>query len=180
MTSLLAQVSVDSILQSSKQAQQEIKAYNQLLGLRIQLQRSVQLVNSWPPLLQSQSEEEEDAENPLQSIGIPDEEIVANLKQSLKSLIRIGISQEGIKRDVEEGELNDIDWVEDIESVWEIIESNQSNLFKNNWEPTLNKMQEKALFTMNGAKSQTLKVFNKSFWDKVRSNLYTKISCLLF
>lgn len=148
---LLTKVSADDVLNSSRAAQQQLKLYEQALGLRIQMQKSLQLANHLPPVLKK-----EDGTYETVEVGPIDANVASSLRSLLLSVASLTNNQLPSIASAEN----------DTEHLWQSIHQHQQNLHESKWRRVLDRMHEKTLI---GAKAQSLKVFNQSFWTKVSS-----------
>lgn len=144
----------EEVVRSSRAAQKQLKLYEQLLGLRIQLQRPYQLLNKLPPIGKEVGH--------LRSIdlGVLDFDLADDLRGIVCSLGSIsGVSNDSFAQTSHHTDV-------DLNAIWNGIEEHQHQQFSSQWRHVLDKMHDKTLLG-GGVKGQGLKVFHTSFWNKV-------------
>ena len=135
----------------SAAAVRAVQGWEQLLGLRISLQKGLDVANQLPAFnMDGLLEEEEEAA----AFDEAKEAISANLETTISQL---AFPSSGKKRKV--------DILDDPEGAWDKIYKQQRSS-EDNWKGVLNKWHARYHFGSELAKSK-MKVFNKSLWDQV-------------
>lgn len=149
--------SSQEIVRSSRAAQRKLKLYEKLLGLRIQLQKPIQLMNKLPPVIK------EDGEYQTLTIGVVDEEVASAMRGVLSDVCELS----GVKSSALSSPVHHTG--DDLNTIWSGIIAHQQKQYNSLWRPVLDKMHDKTLLS-GGVKAQSLKVFHTSFWNKVSSH----------
>lgn len=150
-------LSSDHLLRSARAAQQQIELYDQILALRIQMQKVVQLSHSLPPVIRNSEENFETLFEPC---------VEGDVTESMRKLLVevTSISDPNLPKSISSFSASN-----DLESVWEAIYEYQSDLYHSKWQRVLDRMHEKSLI---GSKLPSLKTFHQSFWNKVINDLF--------
>ena len=136
-----------SYLATSRLAREEMKIYDQLLGIRIQLQKSLDTANQLPV----------GGINPVDNSGEVDD-VKEVLTKKLEGIIADLVTMdEGDNK--EDGSDNDI-------LTWKCIARQQRDLEEDSWNSVLNKLHARLNFGSENAR-QKMKVFGSSFFDQV-------------
>lgn len=146
--------STDEVVRSARAAQRHLKVYEQLLGVRIQMQKPIQLLNKLPPVIK------EGGEFHCLQLGSLDDNVASKLRGILSDVSTLsGVNDSAFQQSPHHTDA-------DLNAIWSEISSHQQRQFSRTWRPVLDKMHDKTLLN-GGVKSQSLKVFHTSFWNKV-------------
>lgn len=150
---IASNLSADEVVCSSRSAQRKLKLYEQLLGLRIQMQKPIQLIDKLPPVVMR------DGEYVTLELGIFDATVSGDLRGMLSTL--------GSLQGIKDSAFSEVPHsVDDLDCIWSGIVAQQQRQYNSLWRPVLDKMHDKTLLG-GGVKAQSLKVFHTSFWNKV-------------
>lgn len=144
-------------------ASSSVKSWEQILGLRILLQKSIDTANQLPPFDVGAVLTDKEASTSLTSVRKP-------LVEDLRGILSDLVSCNKKKRKHDEIDVNDnTDTISSSSTstnqLWSLVYEGQRTA-EDRWKTVLNKWHARIHFGSEQAKSK-MKVFNASLWDQV-------------